>query len=193
MSKSISGTTTSHKSNGFEVIANFRGNNKALVPKKDSLLANLSMLCIVHSSSSRWWTRGEIIVKKLKEKGIGMANTMFVDTNNVNSREMHRNCVIELGAKNGHVPPKKTNLGMSATSSAFIDELIQTMRMRVAAGAQRLVVFSHSDNIDDIVFNFDKSIEKKVWDSGFGYFTEEEKNQDMLVVEYGPKPNIYFK
>jgi hypothetical protein len=192
MSKSIRGTTASHKSGGFDVISNFRGNNKALVPKKDSLLANLSLLCIVHSSCERR-TRGQIIVEKLKDKGISMTNTMFVDTNNTYAREMHRNCLIELGAKNGHVPPNKSKLGMSATSSAFIEDLIQAMRMRVTAGAERLVVFSHSDNIHDIVFHFDKRIEKEAWNNGFRYFTDEKKDQDMLVVEYGPKPNIYLK
>ena len=154
MSKSIRGTTASHKSGGFDVISNFRGNNKALVPKKDSLLANLSLLCIVHSSCERR-TRGQIIVEKLKDKGISMTNTMFVDTNNTYAREMHRNCLFVLGAKNGHVP--------------------------------------HTDNIHEIVINFDKRIEKEAWNNGFRYFTDEKKDQDMLVVEYGPKPNMYLK
>ncbi len=194
MLKSISGTTASNKSAGFDVISNFRNRHNNTSPKKDSLLANLVMLCIVHSSVERL-TRGPIIVQKFKAKEISMTNAMFVDTNNFYAREMHRNCLIELGAKNGHVPPKKSELSKSAisTNSSFIDELVQAMRMRVAAGARRLVVFSHSNNIDDIVFHFDLSIEKEVWGRGFGYFTDDKKEQDMLIVEYGPQPNIYFK
>jgi hypothetical protein len=174
MSKSISGTTASNKSAGFDVISNFRNRNNNTSPKKDSLLTNLSMLCIVHSSFERC-NRWEIITGKLKTIGIGMTNAMFVDTENFYAREMHRNCLSELGAKNGHVPPKKSELSKSAisTNSSFIDELVQAMRMRVAAGARRLVVFSHSNNIDDIVFHFDRRLSVK---SKEGYDENANKN-----------------
>lgn len=179
MSKSLAGTTPPSRNSMF------RFSNRMLSKecdfKRNPFLRDLKLLCIVQCGPDMPIQLTDIPTK-LAGLGISIKNTMFVDSGSSYSRNTHIECMCKLSksiqVKNFLAPVAPTHTSSSA--AGFCPTLVDAMKIRIDAGARRLVVFTHTKSIDDILFAFDKEVEMKVWNSR----KEFENSGNILVVDY---------